>query len=417
VISDINLDINGIPLNLRAIISISLLGRIIIEKSDNSTISFFRSRYSILIFIFFVYYLLETFGNNLGSFDVVKEFVTNFLSAFYGYYFFLQKKNHNILKLGLIFGALICIADLVYTYKFVGSFPPVHRLIDVYTGKIDSSEFTETNHNFFGYTCGICFVVLFNDYMQGIKQNKIQLLLLPVMLIGTLMSTSRAALSVLILVFIWVLIVSIRSSKAGARRVYKLGTTLFFAVCLVILFYGTFKAIFKVDSDIMDTLTNRLIDEPVAVINKHLGLNYDASVVGPMEWRKDANEVAYSVFLGLTPSEQIFGIGFGGFVFYDYGHGFNVHNGLFLLLIEGGMIGFIIYFTMIGLVFYKVNQLKLFPSSYVALVFIIIYTLTHNKEMTSATAFAFIGTLIAQIEYSKFNKYNKSKLIISEPQV
>lgn len=396
-IGNINFDISGVPLNLRAIISISLLGRILIGKSQAYYYSFFKTIYSTLIIVFFLYTIMSTYWNDLLDFDLIKNFVMTYLSAYFAYYYFFYNNDSSILLSGLVIAGLICLADLIYTYKVIGTFPPVHRIIDIYTGKAQTLEDTDQNHNFYGYVCGVCFVFLFNEYMQGRLKFKLYWLAMPLMLLGVIMSTSRAAISVVVIVVLWILYQSYRSSKEGARRVFKLVSMLLLAVSLSVFFYGTVKAIFKVNSDIMETLTDRLIDEPVAVVQKNLGMNYDASVLGAMEWRKDANEIAYDTYQSLLPIEQIFGIGTGGFTVRDYGHGYNVHNGYFLLLIEGGAVGFLIYFTLIIILLSNIAKQKRISSAYMALLFILLFTVTHNSEMVSATAFFMVGCIAGEI--------------------
>src|SRR5207253_1538102 len=91
---------------------------------------------------------------------------------------------------------------------------------------------------------------------------------------------------------------------------------------------------------------------------------------------------------------------YGGFLARDIGHGYDAHNGILLLLIETGFIGFIIYFTLVMSFWSKIRKYKLSSPAFKAIVFIIIYVTSHNKEITSFFAFTIMGSLIAEIKYA-----------------
>src|SRR4029077_16937986 len=50
------------------------------------------------------------------------------------------------------------------------------------------------NWGFYGLICGMSFVALLTDYINGKLTNKIEFLLMPPMFLGGLISTSRSAL-------------------------------------------------------------------------------------------------------------------------------------------------------------------------------------------------------------------------------
>jgi hypothetical protein len=398
IIGDVNLDVPGMPLNLRAIVSICLLGRILMKKQEGDQPPFIMANFTFIVIIFFLYSMITTWANGLLDFGLFKVFITTFISAYIGYYFFNEKGNTSLMEMGLIFGGLICVADLAYTYMFVGSFP-VNRLMDVYSGKMNRADFEPTNHNFFAYVCAMCFVFFFSEFMHGRIKNKLKILVLPTMFLGTVMSTGRTGLIVLIVVSLYVMFDIFRSSKEGSRRVFKFVSVIVLVAFAGILLFSTFSALFNLKSTLAENITARFVDEPIAVINKHLGFNYNVNALNSMEWREEANDVAFSAFAGLTTTEQVFGIGTMGFYARDFGHGYNAHNGILLLLIEGGIVAFVIYYTLIVLLFWKVRKLKLKSSAFVVLNFILIFTISNNNEMTSAMAFMIIGTLMAELEY------------------
>ncbi|MEI9912433.1 MAG: hypothetical protein WDO71_23955 [Bacteroidota bacterium] len=71
-----------------------------------------------------------------------------------------------------------------------------------------------------------------------------------------------------------------------------------------------------------------------------------------------------------------------------------------MLLIETGIVGFLIYFSLIISFWMKVKSLKLSSPAFISIIFIILYVTSHNKEITSFFAFLIMGSLIAEIRYA-----------------
>ena len=73
------------------------------------------------------------------------------------------------------------------------------------------------------------------------------------------------------------------------------------------------------------------------MINKMMGNSYKAESMETVEWREEASNLAYNYYMNLPSNNQAMGIGYGGFLARDIGHGFDAHNGILLLLIETGI--------------------------------------------------------------------------------
>jgi hypothetical protein len=151
----------------------------------------------------------------------------------------------------------------------------------------------------------------------------------------------------------------------------------------------------------MDGITLRLIDEPIASLNKQLGLNYNVQSLDAMDWRQEASANAFQAFLDLNFIEQLFGIGFGGFVERDLGHNLlNPHNVMLLLLVESGIIGLIMY-TLLCITIIRAS-LRAHPGispMVTTLLFVIVYCIGQNGELTSSITFLFVSMMIAETEY------------------
>jgi O-antigen ligase len=391
VIADINLEVKGVPLNLRALVSIALLGRILTDKQNTPPLPFFSAGYTINVLVFLIYSALVSMNHELLSFEMLKQFFLMLVSAYCGYYFLYKNNGYFVLKTSLLLSGFICLADLTYTYAVAGEFP-VQRIYIAITGGVNLE-----NHNYFGYVCGISFVFLLQDFLEKKNNNKVVLFALPLMFLGLIMSTSRSSILIVIIFCIFLIGRALKSAEKGKKIYNLIGVTLgcFF---LSLYIFESLHGLFNISDDFLEKITSRMIDEPIAVFNKHLGYNYNSQALDSMEWREEASSLAYDVYMNLPTSEQFFGIGFLGFVARDYGHGYDAHNGVLRLLIETGIFGFIIYFYMILSIIKKMLSLKLLTPVLSTLVFII-YTVGHNNEMVSAFAFIIIGTLIGEIKF------------------
>jgi len=393
IIADVNFDMKGVP--IRSAITVLLFARIFGELSASNHPSFFSNGQVWHLIFFVVWMMLISQVNGLLTIELFKEFFLSTVSAALAYYYFFKYRNHEILKISMILGGLICLADLCYTYAFVGGFP-VQRIYYNYT-----SRFEYNNHNFFGYVCGTCFVFLLSDYLtnKNARATKLSLLMMPPMFLGVLLSTSRGALLAMILVTVVLIGKAMMSRTEGSG---KKATTLvtITVVCLVLaLFIFQIAASLGIQSDFMQTMTGRLVDEPIAMFNKLLGNNYNVNSMDSMEWREEASSLAYKYFMSLPPSDQMMGIGYGGFLARDIGSGYDAHNGILLLMIETGVIGFLLYFSLVISFWAKVSKHNISSPAFVSIIFIILYITSHNKEITSFFAFLIMGSLIAELRY------------------
>ena len=343
IIADINFDIKaGLP--LRSTLTVLLFARIFGEMKSSEHPGFLSNSQVWHLIFFTVWILMISAFNGLLNMELFKTFFLAILSAALAYYYFFKYRNHEILKISMILGGLICLGDLAYTYAFCGGFP-VRRIYPLLTGM----EPSYNNHNFFGYICGTCFVFLLSDYLTNLKRSatKLSLWMMPPMFLGVLLSTSRGAMVAMILVAVVLIGKAMMSRTEGAGKKATTLVTITIVCLLLALFIFQIAATLGIQNDFMQTMTGRLIDEPIAMFNKMLGNKYNAASMDSMEWREEASSLAYKYFMGLPSSDQVMGIGYGGFLARDIGSGYDAHNGVLLLLIETGVIGFVIYTGLI----------------------------------------------------------------------
>ena len=145
-----------------------------------------------------------------------------------------------------------------------------------------------------------------------------------------------------------------------------------------------------------------------------MGQSYNINNLGSMDWREESSENAYAAFMNLDFQEQFFGIGNGGFEVRDLGHGYNAHNATLLLLIENGILGFFLYFLIIGSVFLQAIRQKNFSPSFAVVCFILLYGLGQNREWTSIITFIFIYGMVAEGEFLRLERKNYELPITEE---
>jgi hypothetical protein len=394
IVADVNFNL-PLPLNYRAMVTLAMLAKVFMDKDkdmDNFYPKFGSLGYTKFIAVFLIYVLLVTAKNHLLSMDLVKEFFLYFCAAFLCYYWYFKKKSYYIFKWGMIWGGLIMFGDLAYTYAFIGYFP-VQRFYYLFL-----PGFGMYNHNFFGYICGASFVFLLADYLNSTKGTKINLLMMPIMFLGTLLSTSRSSL-LLVVIFALVLIIKALFSSNKGKKAYTLLVMIVACLFITLFIFQIITSIIGTESEFLTTITGRLIDEPVAMLNRALGNNYVEANLDSMDWRAEASATAYDSFVHLLkPDEQLLGIGYSGYLARDYGHGYDAHNGILLMLIEFGVAGFIMYVCFLFGLIIKATKLKLNSPFSILLIYMIMYVSSHNKEITACLAFMVTASLTAQIQ-------------------
>jgi len=406
-IADINFEIAGLPLNIRAIVGITLFLRTIIPVKGEKPPPFFSSNAKYII-LFLFYGFLVTVAYDLADFTFIKLTFLTFISVYCGFYYFCKKGDYTYIKISLILAGLICFADLAYSYAVIGHFP-VQRIylliLKVPVQYDEQGEILEViNHNFYGLICGMCFVFLINEFINKRNIGKLTILL-PIMFLGVLMSTSRSSLLGIIGISIFLIGRQLRS-KESSKKAVKLITLGIAVIFLGLFIFVTVQQVLDLNSEFVENITQRMIDEPIAVFNKHMGFNYNAQALDALEWRGEASSNAFEAFQKLKPVEQLFGIGFWGFVTRNLGRNFlPPHNGLLLLLIENGIVGLCLYSVLLISIFKDSFKKNIGISPLVTiLIFIIIYCVGQNGELTSSITFLVIVSLIGE------NKYNDIRI-------
>jgi len=394
-IADINFDPPGSPLNFRTLICLVLFLKVITDKYRPPGVSFMNTPASYYVMLFIGYVIFITWYNDLLTAALVKELLLSFMCVFLAYYYYMKEGGYRIFKLSLVISGFICLADLAWTYKQgYGLF--IQRIYYMFV-----PAFEVINHNFFGYICAGAFVFLLGDYLVRKDGTKWNLWAMPCMFLGVMLSTSRSALLIMVIISV-VLIARGILSKENNSRAYRLIVVSLSCLILCLFMFPLLSSLFGLDSEFLETITSRLIDEPLAILNRALGKSFDVQSLDSMDWRAEASEIAMNAFTNvLTPGEKIFGIGNDGFM--DRGLGYlgtyAAHNGILLMLIEFGIIGFTIFHLFLIYLIVKTSRKGYFSPLSVVLLFIFLYVISHNRETTSLFAFLLMGTMVGELEY------------------
>lgn len=399
-IADINFELGGLPLNIRAAIGLALFARTIVAKNGENYPPFLTNQGMLMIVTFISYTVLISAMYDLLTDQFIKQTGLTIIAVYNAYYYFFKKGNLSVLKTSLILAGLICFSDLLYTYAVAGEFPVQRVFLNLMNVPVELDEMGNTlevyNHNFFGQVCGMCFIFLFNEFINNRIKSKLILALLPVMGLGILMSTSRSTLLATIVISFILLFRELRHS-GRAKRVYNIFGLLLVAVFMALFVFTFMQDTLHLSSEFVESITNRLIDEPIQVLNKALGKNYNVQQLGAMDWREQAAEVAWDKFLGLTFVEQMFGIGTGGFLARHLGlWDLNPHNGPLLLAIQSGIAGLIFYLAFLTNVLRQSFKGSGISSCALVTIFVLIFCIGQNEELTSSSTLLFVATLIAE---------------------
>lgn len=404
-ISAINFELPLGNIRYRPLLGFLLLARSLVDDRMDVFKVFTNNGFK-LVLLFFTYILLLSWGKGTLQPEVFRLLLLSIFTAYLGVYAYTVKSSTEILETAIVLSGIICLSDLTYTYKVIGNFP-VQRIYYLFFPNASTlEELNDTNHNFYGFICGIGFVMLFSKFIWGkTVWGKWSVILMPLLFLGVLMSTSRSTLLGLIIASAFILYIGARNIETRKRVYSTLGVMGFLTGGILFLFIAL-QSFFELDSAFLSNISFRLIEEPVAVIRKNIGLSYNVQNLDAMDWRKESAGLAWDAYTRLSVFEQLSGVGIGGYLQRNLGqNGLNPHNGVLYILLESGLVGFIIYFSFF-IMAARSGLINGISPLFLVLVFILFYSLGQNEELISATAMLFISTLFSRTT-DKFQLYGR----------
>jgi oligosaccharide repeat unit polymerase len=401
IISSYNLQMQGMPMNLRAIISFALLLRIMADnKTHRQYITFFGLTSTLLLLGYLAYTCLVNYWQDLFTAETLKQRISAFIGVYCAFHFYYFKKNADLLKYALILSGFLCFLDLAYTYLFFGTFP-VRRVLEFLTVSevVDYGHegfYNGANHNFFGQITGMTFLLLITEAIKKHPVIRKLLFLAPLMLLSVALSTSRSSIFAVIIGIIYCFYLLYKTPEQR-KMIMRMTIWSGGSLALIFLLFFTLRSFFHLEGNFADELMLRLVDEPTAMLKKSLGQSYDIQNLSSMDWREEASANAYASYSKLNIDEQLFGIGQDGFILRNLGNGLNPHNGIMIILIEYGLVGFLMYLILFLLIVGEMRRVRNSSSAlFMVILFVVIYGLPQNNELTSTTLLLFMFSLVAE---------------------
>jgi len=395
-IAAINFDIPGTSIKFRPFLAVVLIIQSFFSQINKLPQYPFR-RNVLALGMFFLYCIFLSWGMETFTADIAKMLLLSAVSAYLGLYAYQLKNDTSIIVKSIVLAGFICFSDVLYTYVVIGNFP-VQRIFNLLLPDTEALEsLSDTNHNFYGFICGIGFLLMLNEGIkQHFKKPMIYILSMPVLLLGVLMSTSRSALFGVTLAVVglcWMYY-----GKEGYRKLLSgLIVNGILTITASIVAFVLIQNLFSIDNSFIDNIYFRLVEEPFAVVRKYTGQSYDIQQLDALDWRAEAAAIAWQVYIHLPPWKQLFGIGIGGYLQNNLGHNeLNPHNGYLYLLIESGLLGCLLYFSLVFMMIRDAFQKKTISSLLLVLLFILFYSAGQNDELITASAMITISSLIAE---------------------
>jgi len=395
-IAAINFDIPGTSIKFRPFLAVVLIIQSFFSQINKLPQYPFR-RNVLALGMFFLYCIFLSWGMETFTADIAKMLLLSAVSAYLGFYAYQLKNDTSIIFKSIVLAGFICFSDVLYTYVVIGNFP-VQRIFNLLLPDTEALEsLSDTNHNFYGFICGIGFLLMLNEGIkQHFKKPMIYILSMPVLLLGVLMSTSRSALFGVTLAVVglcWMYY-----GKEGYRKLLSgLIVNGILTITASIVAFVLIQNLFSIDNSFIDNIYFRLVEEPFAVVRKYTGQSYDIQQLDALDWRAEAAAIAWQVYIHLPPWKQLFGIGIGGYLQNNLGHNeLNPHNGYLYLLIESGLLGCLLYFSLVFMMIRDAFQKKTISSLLLVLLFILFYSAGQNDELITASAMITISSLIAE---------------------
>lgn len=410
---DFNVELPG-PFDLRGYITIGLFLRLIVFDNENLkliTNQLFSNHIFLLVLLFELYFIFVTLGNTSKFITPVRVFIFQMIGLVLGFIAVYRGYVMQAFLTGIAAAGILGTIDLIYSFG-VTSQLFVRRLIDVL---IKSEYSTDLNHNHFGMLNGIAFVIVYILALARQINLKLSIILLFIFSTGILMSTSRG---ILITTLLTILISTIVFPKKylDIKKLLFLGIKGVAFIILIISSYLLILSSLNVDNKFSEKIYYRFIEEPMGLIKGETSAFRGKSKYlqeGSASWRfnkalRDLNE-----FGKLKPIYQFFGFGYNGyfnisekeFTRGDQSTQMSSHNGIATILIERGILGFVLFLILNIILLAKSLQLfkeniTIFPF-FIIIIFTFINTFGASSILLKRFGYIFVGGIIAQYIYNK----------------
>jgi O-antigen ligase len=338
----------------------------------------------LLLFIFLgaIYFFLSVFifkGENSLAFSSAKQYSFYALLYFISAILISSKKYFKELATVIFAGAVGIIWFIVYgiaaRHGLWSDFTPLS------TEGVRTLAFTHGYYLCMVFILGLVFVAHKNNYL-----SKILVILLPIWAIGIVGSMMRHLWISLFATIILLILFFAKDNRNKIKNYAKKYTAILFSI----LIFFTYAVVLFPQSAVYESALNvgSVLSSRIVSITNTSG---DESIV----WRGVVWDQAAKQYL----KNPIFGIGFGKKVSVEIGsyHDFvevrNMHNSFLVLLVQMGLLGFLIISAAIFLVIFELLKRQV------------------NDEYLRIAAYASLGVLFFQIAAFMFQPYLEANLL------
>lgn len=397
------------PLDLRGLISVLLLVRLIIFDKKNLDLirESISNKFLVLIILFSLYVLIVDLLNSGSLLKTVKSFILNIVALFIGFLTIYNGHGKKSIFLAIIIAGFFAVADLLYSYVVVGTLL-IKKVIDVV---ITAGASWETwNHNFFGGLCGFALIITYLLLITKSVNKIIAYIFLIIFSLGIIISTSRGTFISVTLTLIVILLTQ-HDLKINFKKIFIAGIIGTVFLVIVAFSYSYIMSAMNLKSEFTDEIYWRLVEEPLSIFNEdyqEFGWN-ENRVQGTMRWRYNKYLTDIDVFFNKNIETILFGYGTGGYrkigaIEYTGWKGetfqYSAHNFYINMISEYGVLGLIFFLSfLISLIFSVIKMVKhgwLKLSLVYMLLILLISTLSGDPNLTDSFSYILFGCVSAE---------------------
>jgi len=418
-----NVELPG-PLDSRGLITLTLFFRLIAFDKENLSFilnRLFTNHFFILILVFEIIFIAVTYATTDNYKSPIRLFIFQLIGIMLGFLAVYRGYTMKTFGTAIFVTGFVATLDLIYSFG-VTSQLFVRRVLDVL---IKTEYSTDLNHNSFGMMNGIALVSTYVMFVSKKIQAKTGIILLFIFGTGIFLSTSRTTLLTALVTLFFATLIFPRD-QIDVKKIFMIGVKGVVFLFVVIAGFLLTLNVLKVDSQFTDKIYYRLVEEPMNLMEgKTSKFRGESEYLkeGSASWRISKAIMDYDKFTALPFSSQFLGFGFEGYSFvgekdfdkYDQIRQKASHNGLITLIVERGILGFILFFVINFLLFrYSANVFKenIFSYPFYALIiFTFIYTLGAAPIIITRFGYILIGGILGQIIYHEqhFDKDNNEQ--------
>ncbi len=422
---DFNIEL-PIPLDVRGLLSLSLFLRLIVfDKSNLSVIrESLTNKFFVMIIFISLYSSFVDYFSGISLLKLLRLNILNLVALMLGFITVYNGHGKKIIVLAIVMAGLFSTGDLIFSY-FVKGGLLIKRVIDIIVGTLHQIM----NHNFFGAICGHALLISFLLLITKKTNKLIAFILIAIFTLGIVISTSRMTF-LAVIATIGVILLTQKTLQLNIKKIFVSFLVGVVLLSIVSLFYSYILSSMNLKSEFANELEFRLIDEPLSFFNDEKQ-NYgwdDNRVQGTMRWRYYKILRDIDVFFKQNTTKILFGFGTDGYknigqVQYrgNEAYQYSAHNFYINTIAENGVVGlsFILLFIFLlaknGVQIVINGQIQ-FSVVYL-LIYMLIYSVGGDSNLTGKFAYLLYGSIIGEIIYSKFESIEFPKNIMKIQQL